>query len=111
MFKAASKGTAKVITCNRLKDGLVAFLTADGGWSLDIADARVLDDGPELEEAEAYAVSQHDDRVVIDPYPIDVEIAEGVAPVPTRLRERIRAERGPTIAYGEAERRQIAQGA
>ena len=101
MFKAASAGPQKAITANRLGDGLVVFLDDAGGWSLAIADARLVSDGPELDEANAYAKAQHDARVVVEPYPIDIEIVDG-KPVPVRLRERIRAE-GPTVAYGEAE--------
>ena len=90
-----------VITANALGDGLVVFLTADGGWSNDIAEARVV--GPDaLAEALAYGKAQHDARIVVEPYEIEVTEEAGV-PVPVRLRERIRAERGPTVAYGAAE--------
>ena len=102
MFKAASAGPQKAITANRLGDGLVVFLDATGGWSLSIAEARLVADGPELDEASAYAKAQHDARIVVEPYPIDVEVVDG-KPVPVRFRERIRAEGGPTIAYGDAE--------
>jgi hypothetical protein len=77
------------------------FLVAAGGWSLSLAAARRVSDGPELDEANAYAKAQHDARIVVEPYPIDIEIVDG-KPVAVRLRERIRAE-GPTVAYGEAE--------
>ena len=107
MFKAAKEGPAKVITANDLRDGLVVFLTADGGWSHDIAASRVLEDGPELESASAYAKAQHDARIVVEPYPIDVTVTNGM-PVPQRLREKIRADKGPTIAYGKAERDKLA---
>jgi hypothetical protein len=102
MFKAAKEGPAKVITANDLGDGLVVFLDHDGGWTHDVALARVVEDGPDLEEATAYAKAQHDARVVIEPYPIDVTVTGGV-PVPQRLREKIRADRGPTIVYGADE--------
>jgi hypothetical protein len=102
MFKAAKEGPAKVITANNLRDGLVVFLDHDGGWTHDIALARVVEDGPDLDQANAYAKAEHDARVVVEPYPIDVEVTAGV-PVPVRLRERIRAEKGPTIAYGHDE--------
>jgi hypothetical protein len=107
MFKAAKEGPAKVITANDLRDGRVVFLDADGGWTHDIAAARVIEDGPDLDAANAYARTQHDARVVVEPYPIDVQITGGV-PLPVRLREKIRADRGPTIPYGEAERRKLA---
>ncbi len=102
MFKAAKEGPAKVITANALGDGLVVFLDPEGGWTHDIAGARVLADGPDLDAANAYAKAQHDARVVVEPYPIDVSVTDGI-PVPVRLREKIRADRGPTIVYAEAE--------
>jgi hypothetical protein len=106
MFKAAKEGPAKVITANDLRDGLVVFLDADGGWTHDIATARVVEDGADLDSANTYAKAQHDARVVVEPYPIDVEVVGGV-PVPVRFREKIRADRGPTIPYGEDERRKL----
>jgi len=78
------------------------FLDQDGSWTHDIAFARVVEDGPDLDGANAYAKAQHDARIVVEPYPIDVQVVGGV-PVPVRLREKIRADRGPTIAYGDAE--------
>lgn len=105
MFKAASSGPAKVVTANRLDDGLVVFLDPEGGWTLDIATARILDDD-ELDDALAYGKAQDEARIILDPYAVDVEVTDGVA-VPVRLREKIRAERGPTIAYGEAERAEL----
>lgn len=89
-----------IITANALGDGLVVFLTAAGGWTNSLAEARVI--GPEaLPEALAYAKAQHDARIVVEPYEIEVTLEDGL-PVPVRLRERIRAA-GPTVAYGEAE--------
>ena len=101
MFRAASDGPRKVVTGNRLGDGLVVFLTDDGGWSTDIAASRILATPDEVKEAEAYGKAQHDAQIVVEPYVIDVDVAEGV-PTPMRLRERIRAE-GPTVDYGDAE--------
>ena len=101
MFRPSTEGSLKTITANRLGDGRVVFLGPDGGWHLFIADAVVLADGPDLKAAEAYAKAQHDARIVVEPYTIDVRI-EGGAPVPKLLRERIRAE-GPTVRYGEEE--------
>ncbi len=106
MFKAAKEGPAKVITANDLRGGLVVFLDYDGGWTVDIAVARVLEDGPDLDGGMALAKAASDARIVVEPYPIDVDVKDGL-PVPARLRERIRAERGPTVAYGEAERAKL----
>jgi hypothetical protein len=108
MFKAAKEGPAKVITANDLRDGLVVFLDHDGGWTHDIALARVVEDGADLDQAKAYAQAQHDARIVVEPYPIDVEVKGGV-PVPVRFRERIRAEKGPTIVYGYDEVAKLGQ--
>ena len=108
MFKAATSGPAKVVTANRLDSGLVVFLDPNGSWALDIAEARILDD-EELDDALAYGKEQDDARIILDAYAIDVEVTDGLA-VPVRLRERIRAERGPTIDYGEAERQRLAGG-
>jgi hypothetical protein len=101
MFKAARAGPQKAITANRLDDGRVVFLDEAGGWAMDVADSRLLSDGPELDEATAYAKAQHDARIVVEPYAIDIEIVDS-KPVPTRTRERIRAE-GPTVVYGADE--------
>ena len=109
MFRAAKEGPAKVITANDLRDGLVVFLDQDGGWIHDIARSRVVEDGPDLESAIAYAKAQHDARIVVEPYAIDVEVVGGV-PVPVRFREKIRADHGPTIPYGEDERRKLGAG-
>ena len=105
MFKAAKEGPAKVITANDLREGLVVFLDDEGGWTVDIAAARVVEEGPDLDGAVAHARAETEAQIVLEAYPIDVVVTGGV-PVPVRLRERIRAERGPTVVYGEAERDQ-----
>ena len=107
MFRAAKEGPAKVITANDLRSGAVVFLDGAGGWTVDIAEARVLEDGPDLEGGLACARIETDAQVVLEAYPIDVIVTDGL-PVPVRLRERIRAERGPTVAYGDAERAKLA---
>ena len=101
MFKAAKAGPQKAITANRLDDGRVVFLDAAGGWTMQLAGAELFSDGPELDAARAYAKTQHDARIVVEPYPIDIAF-EDDRPVPVRIRERIRAE-GPTVPYGDAE--------
>lgn len=101
MFKAAKAGPQKAITANRLDDGRVVFLDEVGGWAPTLVEAKLLHDGAELDKATAYAKAQHDARVVVEPYAIDIVIEDGV-PVPARIRERIRAE-GPTVRYGDAE--------
>ncbi|WP_051231164.1 DUF2849 domain-containing protein [Kaistia adipata] len=94
--------TDKLITANHLADGLVVFLTAAGGWSYRLADARVIPDA-ELDVALAHAKAQHEAQIVVDPYEIEATVDADGVPVPVRLREKIRAAGGPTVAYGEAE--------
>ena len=107
MFKAAKAGgQQKAVTANRLSDGLVIFLTEDKGWSLAIGDAQLFCDGPDLDAALAYGKAQQEARVLVDAYAIEVENV-GDKPVPSRIRERIRAE-GPTVVYGDAERAKLA---
>lgn len=86
----------QIVTGNRLSDGAVVFFGRDGGWSENIADARVVakaDGDALIAQAEAAA------GAVVAPYLIDVEPGPAGAadrPVPTRYRERIRAF-GPSI--------------
>ncbi len=82
-----------VITANRLKDGLVVFQVA-GGWSVDINQAEMLDGKETVAAALDRAKADAARNIVVDPYAIAVTItATGI--MPTKLRERIRAE-GPT---------------
>jgi hypothetical protein len=85
----------EVITANRLADGLVVFLSADGGWTEDFHAAAVIAD-PEA-RARAIEVSSKaaDANVVVEPYPIELELRAGHL-APKALRERIRAS-GPTV--------------
>ena len=105
MFRPAHEGTHKVITANRLIDGLVVFVGAGLQWVLNINDAVILGDGPELAGALAFGAEEVAARKIVDPYAIDVSLRDG-RPVPDRLRERIRAI-GPSVDYGEDERRRL----
>jgi hypothetical protein len=105
MFKAAVAGTLKVVTANRLIDGVVIFVAPGPVWVTDIAEAETFDDGPALEAALAFGAAEVAARQIVDPYAIDVAVDDG-KPVPERLRELIRA-RGPTVDYGEAERKRL----
>jgi len=105
MFKEAVAGTKKVVTANRLIDGIVIFVGPGPGWVTDIRLANVLDDGPQLGAALAFGAEQVTIRQIVDPYAVDVGIEDGY-PMPERLRERIRAL-GPSVDYGEAERKRL----
>ena len=108
MFRAAKEGPAKVITANDLRQGLVVFLDNDGGWTVDITQARVVEEGPDLDGAVAHARAETEAQIVLEAYPIDVVVTDGV-PVPVRLREKIRADRGPTVVYGHDEVTKLAR--
>ena len=86
-----------VITANSLAHGTVVFFTEDGGWSGEIAAARIYGDQQAADTDVAVAERDVAARVILDPYKVEVAPHEG-RPVPVRLRERIRAS-GPSIAY------------
>ncbi len=83
----------QVITANSLGDGRVVFQTASG-WSLNIAEAQLLEAGVTAEAALARANDDATANRVVEPYAINVKREAGRL-VPVRLRERIRAD-GPT---------------
>ncbi len=84
----------KVATANRLDDGAVVYLAADGVWSLDIDDSRVAKDDAAAAALEADAVGPDQTCAVVGVYMVDVAPSEeGLRPL--RYKERIRAY-GPT---------------
>jgi hypothetical protein len=89
--------TRQVISANRLTDGLVVYLTADGGWSERIADAQIVDTerAGDAEAALATAADAADRQIVVEPYAIDIDERDGERR-PTKYREFIRAK-GPTV--------------
>ena len=82
----------KALTANRLDDGEVIFVAADGRWTDRFADARLFDDDDAAMAAEAHAKTQG--TIAVDPYLIEVAAVEGGA-APVSYRERLRAL-GPT---------------
>lgn len=85
----------QVVTANRLDDGLVVFLTADGGWSESIDQARVAD-GKEAGNALLAEASVPElDIIIVGPYLIEVEQQDGGL-VPTKYREILRTK-GPSV--------------
>lgn len=87
--------TLQVVTANRLGDGRVVFFTGSRNWSEAVGEACAAHDNDAAAILLAEAGRTVADRVVVDPYLIDVEIEDdGLRPV--RFRERIRAF-GPPI--------------
>jgi len=87
--------TSRIVTANRLRDGVVVYLTPEGAWSEDLQDARVADQDDFVDELLAIAAEGVRARQVIDPYAFAVEAgAAGI--VPSGTRERIRSA-GPSV--------------
>jgi len=80
----------QILTANRLIDGAVVFLAADGRWVTRLDHARVADDTDDTGALEAVGARDAAAQIVVAPYLIDVAEADGRV-VPTRYRERIRA--------------------
>ncbi|MEQ8391149.1 MAG: DUF2849 domain-containing protein [Thalassospira sp.] len=85
----------QVVTANRLGDGLVVFLTADGGWSESINDACTADGKEAANALLAKASAPELDVIIVGPYLIDVEQQDSGL-VPTKYREVLRTK-GPSV--------------
>ena len=85
----------QVISANRLGDGIVVYLTEGGGWSAQLADGHVATDEAAALGILALAKQAEDDRIVVDPYLIEVADFDGVLR-PKKYREYIRAM-GPSV--------------
>ena len=93
-----SEAIYQVITANRLKDGLIVYMTKDDGmtgWTENIDYTHVAGED-EVEGLLEIAQKDADRSVVVGIYA--VEIAGNK--VPLTARERIRAS-GPTIRMGD----------
>ncbi len=85
----------KVLTANRLSDGIAVWLDANGNWQERIDGALIARHDNAVAGLENAGKSAFNRNVVVDVALIDVEEAAGEIR-PVRLRERIRAA-GPTI--------------
>ncbi len=88
----------KIVTANRLDDGLVVYLngaSGGGSWSERIEYARIAGDDAAADGLLAEAEGQGQEIRVIEPYLIEVAL-EGAEPRPVSYREAIRAQ-GPTV--------------
>ncbi|MGU3574321.1 DUF2849 domain-containing protein [Brucellaceae bacterium C25G] len=85
----------KVLTANRLLDGVSVWLGADGKWQRNLKGALVARHAQAVEALEAAGRTASQCDEVVDVNLVDVEDGdEGLTPL--RLRERIRLN-GPTI--------------
>lgn len=87
----------KVLTANRLGDGIAVWLNAAGRWSESLQEALVARHAEAVATIEEIGRKSFADNEVVDVNVVDVQEVNGILR-PVRLRERIRAE-GPTIEY------------
>jgi len=87
--------SVKVLTANRLTDGEVVWLGANGEWLEHIDGALIARHAEAVNALEEAGKSAIKSNLVIDVNVIDVE-ERGTELYPVRLRERIR-QLGPTI--------------
>ena len=87
----------QMLTANRLGDGAVVYLAEGGIWVEEFARGAIWRDEVATKAALDSGNIAVADRLVIGPYLINVKESEGT-PAPTSVRERIRADRGPTFA-------------
>ena len=92
--------STKALTANRLADGGVVYLTADGCWSEDLQHATTAD--AEREQALLDCAQQAvTEGFVVEPYLFPVTVLDGRLRTASQ-RERIRAA-GPTVDAAPAE--------
>jgi hypothetical protein len=89
--KTASGG--KIATANRLRDGVVIYLNAQGLWVTEVTEARVATTPEQEAELKAALDAGVKNSLLIDTQIIDLSAD---ASKPARLREQIRAV-GPTV--------------
>lgn len=87
--------TTSVLTANRLQDGTVVFLAADGAWVENIEGAAIARSVQETQALEAQGARDAARNLVVEPYLAEVREAGGHL-VPLRARERVRVD-GPSI--------------
>ncbi len=89
----------KVLTGNRLGDGIAVWLDAAGNWTENLQDALVARHQEAVQSLEEIGKRDFAANLVLDVNVIDVAEVNGKIR-PLRLRERIRAE-GPTMLYAD----------
>ena len=87
----------KVISANRLGDGIVVYAGRDGSWSEPLSQAKIFASKAEAEAGLLVAQNDAKRNLVVEPFVVEVVgDASGLRAV--TLREAIRA-RGPTIDF------------
>ena len=92
--EASAATLRRVVTGNRLRDGVPVYFAGGGRWSPDLAEARHVGEA-EAEALLAEAQSGAPPHPVVAPYLIETALGDGSLR-PLSLREQIRAF-GPTV--------------
>ncbi|UWU16095.1 DUF2849 domain-containing protein [Rhizobium sullae] len=87
----------KVLTANRLTDGVAVWLNAGGEWVTSLQGALIARHAEAVTALEEIGKKSYAENKVVDVAVIEVQETNGVL-WPLRLRERIRAQ-GPTMEY------------
>ncbi|MHA1113923.1 MAG: DUF2849 domain-containing protein [Alphaproteobacteria bacterium] len=88
--------TARIATANRLRDGVVVYLGADGRWGEKFASARIAGDAAGVAVLEGACADAVRGQTIVEPYLIEVKLSPAGQPTPIGWRETIRAN-GPTV--------------
>jgi hypothetical protein len=99
----------RVLTANRLTDGIAVWLGANGEWTISLKNAFLARHDDAVAALEAAGEQALADNRVVDVNVIEVEETQS-GPRPYRLRERIRAD-GPTIDSAPAFAANVSQAA
>ncbi len=89
---------SKIISANRLCDGLVVYFVAEGAWTLDLAEAKTFVDEDALDAGLKLAKSDEKRNLIVEPFAVAVEAAGTKDIAALSLRNSIRAK-GPTIDF------------
>jgi Protein of unknown function (DUF2849) len=84
-----------VLTANRLHDGIVVYLAADGRWVEGIEHALIARSPDETRALQEQGDRDAAANLVVEPYLAELAEASGRR-VPARMRERVRVD-GPSI--------------
>jgi hypothetical protein len=87
--------TIQIFNANDILSGRVVYLTKDGGWSEQIADAVTFETPEDEARLKQIAEAAFEARQVVDVVPIDVSVENGSIR-PLVYRERVRAQ-GPSV--------------
>ena len=85
----------RVITANRLADGVAVYLAADGSWTERVGDGAIIREPADDARLTALADQAVATQLVVAPEPIEVTERDG-GPWPVSYREVIRAT-GPSV--------------